>query len=305
MFEKYLRVSDEVKEALKNGQPVVALESTIISHGMPYPKNVETALEVEAAVREAGAIPATICIIGGKIVVGASKEDIEYLGKAGLSVHKASRRDLPVLLAKGMDGATTVATTMIGAALAGIKVFATGGVGGVHRGAEVTMDISADLEELAMTNVMVVCAGCKSILDLNLTLEYLETKGVPVIGYKTEELPAFYTDKSGLKVDYRLDTPEEIADSFNAKMALNMNGGMLVANPIPKEYAMDPDEISATIEKAVQDANELGIKGKETTPYLLDRIQKLTAGRSLESNIQLVLNNARLGAKIAVAMCKG
>ena len=304
MYEKYLRISDEVKEALAEGKPVVALESTIISHGMPYPKNVETALQVEAAVREAGAIPATICIIGGKIVVGASKEDIEYLGKAGLSVHKASRRDLPVLLAKGMDGATTVATTMIGAALAGIKVFATGGVGGVHRGAEVTMDISADLEELAMTDVMVVCAGCKSILDLNLTLEYLETKGVPVIGYKTEELPAFYTDVSGLKVDYRLDTPEEIADSFKAKMALNMSGGMLIANPIPKEYAMDPVEISETIEKAVEDAKALGIKGKETTPYLLDRIQKLTAGRSLESNIQLVLNNARLGAKIAIALSK-
>ena len=304
MLENYLRVSDEVKEALASGKPVVALESTIISHGMPYPKNVETALEVERAVREEGAIPATICLIGGKIVVGASKEDIEHLGKAGLSVTKASRRDLPVLLARGMDGATTVATTMIGANLAGIKVFATGGVGGVHRGAEVTMDISADLEELAMTDVMVVCAGCKSILDLNLTLEYLETKGVPVIGYKTEELPAFYTDKSGLKVDYRLDTPEEIADSFNVKMALGMKGGMLVTNPIPHEYAMDPDEINATIEKAVEDAKALGIKGKETTPYLLDHIQKLTGGKSLESNIQLVLNNARLGAKIAKAMVR-
>ena len=211
MFEQYLRVSEEVKEALQNNQPVVALESTIISHGMPYPKNVETALLVEKTVRENGAVPATVCVIGGKIVVGATREDIEYLGKTGLKIPKASRRDLPVLLSKGMDGATTVTTTMIGAELAGISVFATGGVGGVHRGAEVTMDISADLEELARTNVMVVCAGCKSILDLGLTLEYLETKGVPVIGYQTEELPAFYTDRSGLKVDYRLDTPEEIA----------------------------------------------------------------------------------------------
>jgi len=303
-LDKYLRVSDEVKTALANGKPVVALESTIISHGMPYPKNVETALLVEKTVRENGAVPATICIIGGKIVVGASREDIEYLGKAGLKVHKASRRDLPVLLSKGMDGATTVATTMIGAALAGIRVFATGGVGGVHRGAEVTMDISADLEELAMTGVMVVCAGCKSILDLKLTLEYLETKGVSVIGYGTEELPAFYTDKSGLKVDYRLDTPEEIANAFKAKTELQMNGGMLIANPIPKEYAMDPEEISATIEKAVKDADQLGIHGKELTPYLLDHIQKLTGGKSLESNIQLVLNNARLGAKIAAAMCE-
>ena len=302
MYEEFLRVSPEVSEALKNGQPVVALESTIISHGMPYPKNVETAVMVEDAVRAAGAIPATVCVIGGKIVVGASREDIEYLGRTGTAIPKASRRDLPVLLSKGMDGATTVATTMIGAALAGIPVFATGGVGGVHRGAEVTMDISADLEELARTDVMVVCAGCKSILDLKLTLEYLETKGVPVIGYGTEELPAFYTDRSGLKVDYRLDTPKEIADAFRAKMALGMRGGMLVTNPIPREYAMDPDEINATIDQAVADANRLGIRGKAITPYLLDRIQKLTGGRSLESNIQLVLNNARLGAAIARAM---
>ena len=288
MFEQYLRVSEEVKEALQSNQPVVALESTIISHGMPYPKNVETALLVEKTVRENGAVPATVCVIGGKLVVGATREDIEYLGKTGLKVPKASRRDLPVLLSKGMDGATTVTTTMIG---------------GVHRGAETTMDISADLEELARTNVMVVCAGCKSILDLGLTLEYLETKGVPVIGYQTEELPAFYTDRSGLKVDYRLDTPEEIAAAFMAKMELGMNGGMLITNPIPHEYAMDPDEINKTIDQAIRDANELGIKGKALTPYLLDHIQKMTGGRSLESNIQLVLNNARLGAKIACAMC--
>ena len=298
-MEKYLKISPEVQKALSGGKPVVALESTIISHGMPYPKNVETALLVEKTVRENGAVPATVCIIGGRIVVGASKEEIEYLGKTGLKVPKASRRDLPVLLSKGMDGATTVATTMIGAALAGIRVFATGGVGGVHRGAEITMDISADLEELAETPVMVVCAGCKSILDLKLTLEYLETKGVPVIGYGTEELPAFYTDKSGLKVDYRLDTPKEVADAFNCKRGLGLKGGILVTNPIPKQFAMDPDEINATIDQAVKDAEALGIRGKALTPYLLDHIQKMTGGRSLESNIQLVLNNARLAAKIA------
>ncbi len=302
MENKYLKVSEEVKKALHEGRPVVALESTIISHGMPYPRNVETALDVEQIVRENGAVPATVCILDGKIVVGASREEIEYLGKTGTKVIKASRRDLPVLLSKGLDGATTVATTMIGASLAGIKVFATGGVGGVHRGAEVTMDISADLEELGRTNVMVVCAGCKSILDLKLTLEYLETKGVPVIGYGTEELPAFYTDVSGLKVDYRLDTPKEIADAFNCKLAIGVSGGMLVANPIPKQYAMDPDVINATIEKAVSDANELGIKGKELTPYLLDRIQKMTGGQSLESNIRLVYNNAALAAQIACCL---
>ena len=301
-MENYLKISEEVKTALAENRPVVALESTIISHGMPYPKNVETALLVEKTVRENGAVPATICIIGGRLVVGASPDEIEYLGKTGLKVTKASRRDLPVLIAKGMDGATTVATTMIGAALAGIRVFATGGVGGVHRGAEVTMDISADLEELGRTNVMVVCAGCKSILDLKLTLEYLETKGVPVIGYGTEELPAFYTDRSGLKVDYRLDTPKEVADAFNCKLALGLNGGMLVTNPIPKQYAMDPDEINATIDQAIKDADSLGIHGKALTPYLLDHIQKMTGGRSLDSNIHLVLNNARLAAQIACAL---
>ena len=301
-MNSFLKVSEEVSSAIHENRPVVALESTIISHGMPYPRNVETALKVESIVREKGAVPATICIIGGRLTVGASADEIEYLGKEGLKVTKASRRDLPVLLSKGMDGATTVATTMIGASLAGISVFATGGVGGVHRGAEVTMDISADLEELANTNVMVVCAGCKSILDLKLTLEYLETKGVPVIGYGTDELPAFYTDKSGLKVDYRLDTPEEVASAFRCKRTLGLQGGMLVTNPIPKQYAMDPDEINATIEKAVKDADALGIHGKALTPYLLDHIQKLTGGRSLESNIHLVCNNAALAAKIACAM---
>ena len=298
----YLKISGEVSQALSENKPVVALESTIISHGMPYPKNVETALNVEKIVRENGAVPATICIIGGKLIVGASADEIEYLGKSGHNVIKASRRDLPVLLSKGLDGATTVASTMIGASLAGIRVFATGGVGGVHRGATETMDISADLDELANTSVMVVCAGCKSILDLKLTLEYLETKGVPVIGYGTDELPAFYTDKSGLKVDYRLDTPSEIADAFNCKMQLGLKGGMLVTNPIPKEYAMPADVINKAIETAVDEANKLGIKGKEITPYLLDKIQKLTGGESLESNIKLVYNNAKLAALIAIEL---
>ncbi len=303
-LEKYLVVADEVKKALEEGKPVVALESTIISHGMPYPKNVETALQVESIVRENGAVPATIAIIGGKMVVGISREQIEYLGKKGLSVNKASRRDLPVLLSKGLDGATTVATTMIAASLAGVRVFATGGIGGVHRGAETTMDISADLEELAMTNVCVVCAGCKSILDIGLTLEYLETKGVTVIGYQTEELPAFYTIHSGFQADYRLDTPKEIADAFHVKEDCGLQGGMLVGNPIPEQYAMDLDYINSNIAAAVKEAEENGIKGKEVTPFLLDKIQKLTGGESLESNIQLVFNNVALGAKIAAEYVK-
>jgi len=302
-LEKYLHVSDEVKAALAANKPVVALESTIISHGMPYPQNVETALKVEQIVRDNGAVPATIAIIRGKMTVGLTPDQIEYLGKRGLDVPKASRRDLPVLLAKGEDGATTVTTTMIAAALAGVKVFATGGIGGVHRGAETTMDISADLEELAMTPVMVVCAGAKSILDLGLTLEYLETKGVPVIGYKTKELPAFYTTHSGFQVDYRLDTPKEIADAFNVKLDCGLKGGMLVTNPIPEEYAMDLDYINANIDAAIEEANKLGIHGKDTTPFLLDKIQKLTGGSSLASNIQLVFNNAKLGAQIAKEMC--
>ncbi len=303
-LQNYLCVSQEVQNALSEGRPVVALESTIISHGMPYPKNVETALAVEQIVRDNGAVPATIAVIGGKITVGISREEIEYLGKKGLSVTKASRRDLPLLLARGEDGATTVAATMIGASLAGVKVFATGGIGGVHRGAETTMDISADLEELAQTSVMVVCAGAKSILDLGLTLEYLETKGVPVIGYQTEELPAFYTRRSGFKVDCRLDTPGEIAAVFKAKMDCGLMGGMLVTNPIPEEYAMDFNTINRAIESALFMANELNIKGKEITPFLLDNIQKITGGESLESNIRLVFNNAALGANIACALSK-
>ncbi len=303
-LKQYLWVSDEVQQALADNKPVVALESTIISHGMPYPQNVETALLVEKTVRESGAVPATVAIIGGRISVGITAEQIEYLGKKGLQVIKASRRDLPVLLARGEDGATTVATTMIGAALAGIKVFATGGIGGVHRGAETTMDISADLEELAQTNVTVVCAGAKSILDLGLTLEYLETKGVTVIGYGTEELPAFYCRKSGFKVDYRMDTAKEIASSIHVKEACGLGGGLLVTNPIPEEFAMDEAEMTTQIDKAVFMANELGIKGKEITPFLLDKIKTLTGGRSLEANIKLVLNNARLGSAIAVELSK-
>ena len=301
-MNKYLDLSPEVAAALKAGKPVVALESTIISHGMPYPQNVETALRVEQTVRDGGAVPATIAVIGGRLKAGLSPEQIEYLGKKSTAVAKASRRDLPVLVARKQDGATTVATTMIIAALAGIRVFATGGVGGVHRGAETTMDISADLEELARTPVMVICAGAKSILDLGLTLEYLETKGVPVIGYGTEELPAFYTRKSGFKVDYRLDTPKEVADAFMVKQEMGLVGGMLVTNPIPEAYSMDADRINAVIDEAVEDVKKLGIHGKETTPYLLARIKDLTGGDSLASNIQLVLNNARLAAEVAKEM---
>ena len=300
----YMDINPEVKKALEEGRPVVALESTIISHGMPYPQNKDTALKVEEIVRSEGAVPATIAVIGGRLKIGCTPEDIEYLGRKGLAVNKTSRRDLPILVAKKEDGATTVATTMILAAMAGIKVFATGGVGGVHRGAEVTMDISADLEELAQTPVMVVCAGAKSILDLGLTLEYLETKGVPVIGYQTEELPAFYTSKSGFGVDYRLDSPEEIAEAFHVKQQLGMKGGMLVTNPIPTEYEMAPDVINAAIDQAVAEANEKGIKGKNITPFLLDRIQQITGGDSLASNIQLVFNNARLASRTAVALAK-
>ena len=298
----YLDISPEVQEALAAGKPVVALESTIISHGMPYPQNVETALNVERIIRENGAVPATIAIIKGRLKAGLSADEIEYLGRKGYDVTKASRRDLPVLVARGADGATTVATTMIIAAMAGIRVFATGGVGGVHRGAEVTMDISADLEELAQTPVLVVCAGAKSILDLGLTLEYLETKGVPVIGYGTDELPAFYTRKSGFGVDYRLDTPEEVAAAFRAKLTMELKGGMLVTNPIPEEYSMDPDVINKAIDDAVAEANAKGIKGKQTTPFLLARIKDITGGDSLASNIRLVYNNARLAAQIAAKL---
>ena len=303
-LNKYLDVSPEVAEALAAGKPVVALESTIISHGMPYPQNVETALAVENIIRENGAVPATIAIIGGRLKAGCTKEEIEHLGKVGLGITKASRRDLAVLCARGCDGATTVTTTMIIAHMAGIKVFATGGIGGVHRGAETTMDISADLEELGQTPVMVVCAGAKSILDLGLTLEYLETKGVPVIGYGTEELPAFYCRTSGFHVDYRIDTPEDLAKAFKAQNDLGLKGGMLVTNPIPAEYAMPADTINAAIDQAVAECNAKGIHGKETTPFLLARVSELTGGDSLASNIQLVFNNARVAAQTASAYCK-
>ena len=302
MINEYLDIAPEVQQALAEGKPVVALESTIISHGMPYPKNVETALLVEQTIRDNGAVPATIAVLGGRLKAGLSRDEIEYLGKTGRKVAKASRRDLPVLVARGADGATTVTTTMIIAHMAGINIFATGGIGGVHRGAETTMDISADLEELAQTPVMVVCAGAKSILDLGLTLEYLETKGVPVIGYGTDELPAFYTRRSGFGVDYRADSPEELASFFSAQRKLGYKGGMLVTNPIPEQYAMPKDVIDAAIEQALREAQEQGVRGKETTPFLLARVVELTGGESLESNIQLVLNNARLAARTAAAI---
>ena len=302
MLNRYLDISTEVKEALEQGKPVVALESTIISHGMPYPQNVETAMNVEKLIRENGAVPATIAIIKGRLKAGLTAEEIDYLGRAGHAVPKASRRDLPVLVVKGSDGACTVTTTMMIAHMAGIQVFATGGIGGVHRGAETTMDISADLEELGQTPVMVVCAGAKSILDLGLTLEYLETKGVPVIGYGTSELPAFYTRKSGFGVDYELDTPEELAAAFHAERELGMKNGMLVTNPIPEKYSMDHKVIDKAIEQALAEAKAQGIHGKETTPFLLAKVKDLTGGDSLESNIQLVYNNAVLGAKTACAL---
>ena len=303
-MNQYLDVNPEVAAAIAAGKPVVALESTIISHGMPYPQNVETALNVEKIIRENGAVPATIAVIGGRLKAGLSHEEIEYLGKSGRKVAKVSRRDLAAIVARGADGATTVTTTMIIAHMAGIRVFATGGIGGVHRGAETTMDISADLEELANTPVMVVCAGAKSILDLGLTLEYLETKGVPVIGYGTDELPAFYTRRSGFGVDYRVDTPAQLAAMFKAQQELGMKGGMLVTNPIPEQYAMDKEVIDAAIDQAVRESREKGIHGKETTPFLLARVVELTGGDSLASNIQLVYNNARLTAKTAVEYSK-
>ena len=303
-YEKYLDVKPEVAEALAAGKPVVALESTIISHGMPYPQNVETALNVEKIIRENGAVPATIAIIGGRLKAGLTPEEIEYFGKKGTAIRKASRRDLAVLCALGEDGATTVTTTMMIAHMAGISIFATGGIGGVHRGAETTMDISADLEELAQTPVMVICAGAKSILDLGLTLEYLETKGVPVIGYGTEELPAFYTRRSGFGVDYRVDSPEELAKTFRVSKDLGLRGGMLVTNPIPEEYAMPLETINAAIDQAIAECNVKGIHGKETTPFLLARVAEITGGDSLASNIRLVYNNAVLAARTAAAFCQ-
>ena len=303
MLENYMEISKEVKAAIEGKKPVVALESTIISHGMPYPKNVETALEVEEIIRSMGAIPATIAILNGKIKVGLSHDEIEYLGKAK-DVYKVSRRDLPFIIAKGLNGATTVASTMIISKLAGIKVFVTGGIGGVHRGAEKSFDISADLQELAHTDVAVVCAGAKSILDLGLTLEYLETFGVPVVGYKTDEFPAFFTRKSGYGVDYRVDSEEELAKAIKTKWDLGLNGGIVVANPILEEYEMDKDVIDKAIEEALKEAEEKGIKGKKVTPFLLSRVKDKTGGDSLKSNIELVYNNAKVGANLAIELSK-
>ena len=301
MMEKYMDIKEDVKKAIEEGKPVVALESTIISHGMPYPQNVKTALEVENIIRDRGAIPATIAILGGKIKVGLNEEDIGYLGKAK-DVYKVSRRDLPFILSKGVNGATTVASTMIIANLAGIKVFVTGGIGGVHRGAEKTFDISADLQELARTNVAVVCAGAKSILDLGLTLEYLETFGVPVVGFKTHEFPAFFTRKSGFSVDYKVEDELELAKAIKTKWDLGLDGGIVVANPIPKKYEMDSNIIDKAIEVALKEAETKGIKGKEVTPFLLDKVKDITKGKSLESNIELVYNNALVGANLAVEL---
>ena len=299
----YLDIHPEVAEAIRSGRPVVALESTIISHGMPYPQNVETALRVEQVIRDNGAVPATIAVIGGRLKAGLTPEEIEYFGKKGRAIAKASRRDLAMLCARGEDGATTVTTTMIIAHMAGIRIFATGGIGGVHRGAQTTMDISADLEELAHTPVMVICAGAKSILDLGLTLEYLETLGVPVLGYQTKELPAFYTRHSGFGVDYQVNSPQELAQALKTQQDLGFPGGMLVTNPIPEEYSMPKDVIDAAIDQAIRECEEQGIHGKDTTPFLLARVAELTGGDSLASNIQLVLNNAKLAAQTAAAYC--
>jgi pseudouridine-5'-phosphate glycosidase len=298
--QKYIDISEEVTEALRQGQPVVALESTIISHGMPYPRNVETALEVEKTVRCYGAVPATIAILNGRLKAGLGSDAIEYLGKQGTAVTKCSRRDLPFIIARKQDGATTVAATMIIAALGGIKIFATGGIGGVHRGASETFDISADLQELARTNVAVVCAGIKSILDIGLTLEYLETLGVPIAGFGTDTLPGFFTRNSGFPVDFRIDSLEELAATLKAKWDLGLSGGMLIANPIPEEYSFPKEEIDRIIDQALQEAEQNHIKGKDITPFLLDRIVNFSKGKSLEANIKLVLNNAKVAAELAL-----
>ncbi|MEG1710447.1 MAG: pseudouridine-5'-phosphate glycosidase [Clostridia bacterium] len=303
-YSNCINISQEVQDAIKNNRPVVALESTIISHGMPYPQNVETALNVEKIIREKNVVPATIAIIKGAPTIGINESQIDYLGKEGLKVTKVSRRDIPIIMSQKLNGATTVAATMILAKIAKIKIFATGGIGGVHRNAQTTMDISADLEELQQTDVNVVCAGAKSILDLGLTMEYLETKGVAVIGYQTDVLPAFYTSKSEFKVNYRMDNPSDIAAAIKCKDNLHYKGGMLIVNPIPKQYDMNADYINKNIMLAIDECNEKGIKGKDVTPFLLDKIQKLTQGKSLKANIELVYNNARLAADIAVELSK-
>jgi len=298
MLKKYVEYSDEVKKAMEEGKPVVALESTIISHGMPYPQNIETAKACEEIIRENGAVPATTAIIGGKIKIGLSDEELEFMATSK-DIIKASRRDFAYIVSQGLNGATTVASTIIASRLAGIKIFVTGGLGGVHRHAEVTFDISRDLEELAANDIMIVCAGCKSILDIGLTLEYLETKGVPVFGYQTDYMPAFFTIKSEFKVDYNIKNPKEAAEAAKAQWELGLQGGILLTNPIPESDSMDEEKINSAIEKALVEAEEKGIHGKETTPFLLSKVLEVTEGKSLEANIALVKNNARLGAEVA------
>lgn len=298
-MNKFLSINKDVEKALAEGKPIVALESTIISHGMPYPENVKTALQAEQIIKDNGCVPATIAIIKGQLKVGLTNEEIDYLGKEGLKVNKTSTRDIPYIVSQKLDGATTVSATSYIASLAGIKIFATGGIGGVHRGAETSFDISADLDELSKTKMAVVCAGAKSILDLGLTLEYLETKAVDVIGYKTDFLPAFYTSKSNFKVNHRLDTPLDIANLINAKWEIGMPGGVLITNPIPEEYEMNPEIIDKAINEAIIEMDKLGIKGNKTTPYLLAKIKEITGGDSLESNIKLVYNNCLLASLIA------
>jgi pseudouridine-5'-phosphate glycosidase len=301
-MQNYIEFSKEVQRAVAYNLPIVALESTIISHGMPYPDNVITAKKCEQIIRDEGAVPATIAIINGKLKVGLSEEELDYLGKAGTKIQKTSRRDIAYNVSKKIDGATTVSATMYIASLAGISLFATGGIGGVHRNAEVTMDISADLEEFGRTPVAVVSAGVKAILDLPLTMEYLETKGVPVVGYKTDVLPAFYSAESDIPLNLRVDSPEELAELLFIQKELQLNNGILIANPIPKEFSMDKDVINNAIDTAIEKMNTLGIKGKEATPYLLGKIVELTQGNSLKSNIQLVYNNCKLAAKTSVAL---
>lgn len=301
MMTKKVHLTSDVEKAIYSGQPVVALESTIISHGMPYPQNFEMALAVENKVREFGAVPATVAIVNGRLRAGLQQHEIESFAKKGTQITKVSRRDIPIVLAQKQDGATTVASTMIIAELAGISIFATGGIGGVHRDAENTMDISADLEELAKTNVAVVCSGVKSILDIGLTLEYLETKGVPVLGYQTSELPAFYTRESGFKVDVNVGSPQEVAAILLEKWKIDLKGGAVIANPVPQPYSLEFKEMERVIKEALMEMKHKGIKGKDSTPFLLGKVRELTAGKSLETNIQLVLNNARVAAEIAVA----
>ena len=300
-YENYLDIKSEVAEALAAGRPVVALESTILSHGMPYPENLDFAARVEEVIRAEGCVPATIALLNGRIKVGLEAEELEIMCKAE-NVGKVSRRDFAVYLAKGKAGATTVASTMMCAAMAGIKVFATGGIGGVHRGGEDSMDVSADLQELAHTNVAVVCAGAKQILDIGRTLEYLETMGVPVIGNKTDKFPAFFCPDSGYGVDYAAADEEEIAEIWRTHLDLGLQSGMLIGNPVPAEYAQDFDEMEKVIDKALAMADEAGVRGKNITPFLLATVKELTGGESFKSNVQLALNNARCAAKIAAAL---